>query len=402
MIKLYKNKDKLYLINSYLIILLGFFLPISKAGVSIVVGLIFINWIVIADYRITFNEIKNNKVLIAGLLFVLIHILSLIFSNDLELSFSVLKKEYKWLVLPILMIFVRKEHIKYYIGSFLFSITLSELFSYLIWFELIEPFKYATVSNPTVFMSHITYNPILAFSIYLILYFVLFDKTISKNKKILYTFFIITMTINMFITGGRAGQIMFFSMLIILSYQYYKSNLRKFFLMISIVIPLIFVTSYTSSDLFKKRVDSAISNIKNFNENQNTSLGLRFTYAINSTEIIKENPIFGVGIGNFKIEYPKIHEKNTPHLPIIANQPHNMYILVLVEYGIIGLISLLYIFYIQIKFALNSKNPFTSNVGLVLPLLFLIIMFSEIYLFLHTTTWLFIYFSAILYKIHKS
>ena len=60
------------------------------------------------------------------------------------------------------------------------AIALTEIASYLVWFELVEPFKNATVENPTPFMSHISYNPILAFAIYLVIYEVFFNKKITN------------------------------------------------------------------------------------------------------------------------------------------------------------------------------------------------------------------------------
>ena len=58
----------------------------------------------------------------------------------------------------------------------LVAIAITEVISYLIWFEIIEPFKSAIVSNPTPFMSHISYNPILAFAIYIVAHEIFFNK----------------------------------------------------------------------------------------------------------------------------------------------------------------------------------------------------------------------------------
>ena len=90
-------------------------------------------------------------------------------------------------------------------SAFLLAIAFTEILSYLIWFEIIPAFKNATVFNPTPFMSHVTYNPILAFAIYLVLHKIFFDKKLNKFTFFFYSFIATTMTINMFITGGRAG-----------------------------------------------------------------------------------------------------------------------------------------------------------------------------------------------------
>ncbi len=121
----------------------------------------------------------------------------------------------------------------------------------------------------------------------------------------------------MFITGGRAGQVMYFVMLSILIFQYYGRGRKVRATIISlIIIPSIFLGAYNSSDIFQHRMSKAVENISMYiyDENKNTSVGQRMTYTINSLEIIKNNLFFGVGTGDFPSEYNKIHAKNTPEV----------------------------------------------------------------------------------------
>jgi O-antigen ligase len=246
-------------------------------------------------------------------------------------------------------------------------------------------------------MSHISYNPILAFSIYLISHEILFNSKIIALKRYAYSLLMITMSINMFITGGRAGQVMFFAVLAILIFQYFNFQKFKALVVVLIVTSSVFFAAYQTSSLFNKRVNSTIYNIQHYESNKNTSIGFRITFAINSWEVIIKNPIIGVGTGDFPTEYKKVNIKNTPHIPNTSN-PHNMYILVLIQLGLIGLISFLLIFYYQIKLSFLSKNKFIRDVGVTLPLLFLLIMWSDSYLLGHYTTLMYIFFSSFLYK----
>ena len=300
-------------------------------------------------------------------------------------------------LLPILFTIVKKYHIGYYTSAFLLAISVSEIASYLVWFEIVEPFKYASVLNPTPFMSHISYNPILAFAIYLVTHQLFFNKKLSNLVFSLYGFFAVSMTVNMFITGGRAGQVAFFVILTILIFQFFKKQRIKSIITILIVIPGIFFTSYFSSDLFQKRVNSAYYEAVYLSKSIDSSVGLRINYAINSWQIIKENPIIGVGTGDFPNEYLKIHQVKSPDLSATSN-PHNMYILVLVQLGLLGLASMLAIFYYQIKYSYNSSNKFIRDVGITLPLMFLVVMLSDSYLLGHYTTLMYVFFSSFLYK----
>ena len=93
---------------------------------------------------------------------------------------------------------------------------------------IIPEFKNATIDNPTPFMSHISSNPILAFAIYLVSHQIFFNKDLTNIKFFSYNFFAILMSINMFITGGRAGQVAFFLILVILIFQtWYFSSIIK-------------------------------------------------------------------------------------------------------------------------------------------------------------------------------
>ena len=387
--------DKCY---RYLLVLLAFLLPLTVFGANLIVVSIVILWLSSGNYRAKYHQIISSQLLVASIIFYCVHIIGMLWTEDLFWGFTILHKMWYFILLfPILFTIAKKEYLNQCIAAFSLSIAFTEIVSYLVWFEIIPEFKYATVSNPTPFMSHISYNPILAFAIYLVMHQVFFNKSLSKVKFFLYSFFSITMSINMFITGGRAGQVMFFVMLVILVFQFFNFEKVKSFFAIIIILPAIFFTAYQTSNLFNERVDLALNEILTYEKETNTSVGKRITYAINSWEIIKEHPLIGVGTGDFPTEYEKINKANKSTTPNSTN-PHNMYTLVLVQSGLVGLISMLYIFYHQIKLSFNSSSKFIRDVGLTLPLLFLVVMLSDSYLLGHFTTLMFIYFSAFLYQ----
>jgi len=391
------NLDKTY---QYLLIALAFLLPLTVFGGNVVVVLICTIWIFSGDYKTKYSQIIKSKLLLASILFFLLHLLGLLWTEDLSWGLHITHKMWYFIGLfPILYTIVKREYIGHYVAAFLFAISFTEVASYLVWFELVEPFKNATVENPTPFMSHISYNPILSFAIYLVLHELFFNEKLSNLRFSLYGFFAISMTINMFITGGRAGQVTFFVMLSILIFQVLNKQRIKSMLAIFIIIPLIFFTSYQTSNLFKQRVDLAYAEIAGFSEQKsmNTSIGLRINFAINSFEVIKKNPFFGVGTGDFPLEYSKVNQINSPSYLTTSN-PHNMYTLVSSQLGIFGLVSLLSIFYFQIKFSFSSSNKFLRDAGVTLPIMFLVMMLSDAYLLGHYTSLMFVFFSSFLYK----
>ena len=388
--------DKTY---QYLLIALAFLMPLTVAGANTIIVIICFLWLFSGDYKAKYNQIISSKLMIASIVFYCLHIIGMIWTEDLERGLHILHKMWYFLLLfPILFNIVQRKYINYYLSAFLLAIALTEIASYLVWFEFVEPFKNATVENPTPFMSHISYNPILAFAIYIVLHEIFFNKKLSNLAFSFYSFFAISMTINMFITGGRAGQVAFFVMLSILIFQIFDKQRIKSLLVILIMIPSIFITAYQSSDLFKERIDKVITESYYYSdESSKTSVSSRINFALNSLEVIKKNPIIGIGTGDFPVEYRKINQINTPQLPNTTN-PHNMYTLVLMQLGLVGLFSMLSIFYFQIKLSFNSPNKFIRDLGVTLPLLFLVMMLSDSYLLGHFTTLLYVFFSSFLYK----
>ena len=235
--------DKIY---QYLLISLAFLFPLTVFGGNTVVVIISFLWLFSGDYRSKFNLIISSRLLIASIIFFSLHLLGLLWTDNIAWGLHIVHKMWYFLLFfPILFTIVQKKYIKYYISAFLISISLTEIVSYLIWFEFITPFKNARVPlntfiNPTPFMSHISYNPILAFAIYLVCHEIFLNKKISQTKFLWFIFFAITMSINMFITGGRAGQVMYFAVIGILILQYFDTNRIKAIFAILILIPAIF------------------------------------------------------------------------------------------------------------------------------------------------------------------
>jgi O-antigen ligase len=382
----------------YLLIVLAFLMPLTVSGANIIIVIICVIWLLSGSYRAKFNQIMSSKLIITSLLFYCLHVVGMLWTEDIQWGLHILHKMwYFLLLLPILFNIVQRKYIKYYVISFLLAIALTEIVSYLVWFEIVAPFKNATVQNPTPFMSHISYNPILAFAIYLVAHEVFFNKKLSNLMFSFYSFFAISMTINMFITGGRAGHVAFFVMLVILIFQVLDRQRIKSMCVILLVIPGIFIASYQTSGLFKERVDLGVKEISEYSEKNWTSVGIRINFAVNSWQVIKKNPLIGIGTGDFPNEYKKNNQINSPWLPNTTN-PHNMYILVLTQIGLLGLVSMLAIFYYQIKLSFNSQNKLIRDAGLTMPILFLVLMFSDSYLLGHFTTLMYVFFSSFLYK----
>ena len=171
--------DKTY---QFLLIILAFLMPLTVFGANVIIVVICLLWLFSGNYKSKFYQIINNRLMLASIVFFCLHLVGLIWTEDLTWGLHIVHKMwYFLLLLPALFTIVRKDYIKHYISAFLLAIALTEICSYLVWFEIVEPFKNAKVENPTPFMNHISYNPILSFAIYLVLHELFFNKKITNT-----------------------------------------------------------------------------------------------------------------------------------------------------------------------------------------------------------------------------
>jgi len=387
-------------INSWLIVALFFFVSISTAAGSIISALVFIFWIIHRDFKNQFFQIRSNKVAIASLLFFSVHLLGILWSSDLDSGIETILKNWKFLMIPIFMLYIRKEQIRLYINAFLAAIFLSEFLSYLIWFDIIAPILKANKSNPAVFMSHIVYNPLLAIAIYIVASRLIFEKKSSIYSRFINTLFLLSMVINMFLTGGRTGYILFFTVIFILSYQYFKDSILKFLIVSIVVATTIFTIAFHSSNIFKDRVNMTVERFKEYESNPNTSLGKRITFNFNAVNIFLDNPIFGVGTGDLLYEMQNSMAKLSPKV-IAPDNPHNNHLMIAIRLGFLGLLSFYWIFFTQIKSSKHIQNKELARLGIVIPCLFLLASFAESYFSSHVTSLFFSIFSALIFS-HNS
>lgn len=100
--------------------------------------------------------------------------------------------------------------------------------------------------------------------------------------------------------------------------------------------------SYQIFPTFQYRVKDLVANFSTKPASQDTSIGLRIQFALNSFTIIKAHPLLGVGAGGFPQAYKKTGGKVVITKSLL-NDPHNSYLLVAVQLGIIGLATYLLI-----------------------------------------------------------
>lgn len=356
-------------------ILLAFVIPLSIAAYNIVLGLLSIVWLLEGKWKEKWNLIQQQPVFKAMLIYFGFVVLSLLWTENVISGWHYIKQYYIFLALPILYSSINRIHIPKILSAFLAAMIISEIISYFIYFDVM-PFKLKpnwSPSDPSPFMMHSIYSLFLVFSIFLMIIRIAYEKR-SRLQAALYTFFIITMTMNLFLNSGRTGQFAFFLSLIVFIYLYYQLHWIKSLLLGLVISSIVFTISYLISPNFQNRTNETLQSIIHAYDNQeakNDSTGQRFMMCQVASEIIWKNPLIGVGIGDERDSYHHTLNHSLIKLkPYIVefSDLHNTYLKVFASTGIIGLLLFIWIFYTLFK-ELNDNTEIKAIGGVLLTLL---------------------------------
>jgi hypothetical protein len=191
-------------------------------------------------------------------------------------------------------------------------------------------------------------------------------------------------SISIFSEAGRAGQLTF-NMFFILYALYFLNKKIIYSFSIICFLALVNVYSYNNSGIYKYRVDNLMHTVQHDGMNKDSKVkqkNIRYVFHKESFELIKKRPIFGHGTGSFS----SVFRNNTisTYMYYDHKTPHNNFLYVLFELGLIGLLIFLSFFYFQIK-DLFSVRIFRYE-RLILPLFLIFLMLFDSYLFIFTIT----------------
>lgn len=344
---------------NYLLVAYAFFLPISHEIASTIMIFFAFFLLLSGNLKERFLTIIGDKIIIAFILFYLLHLIWMIGSEHLDIALLKLK-EFKYIlyIIPIAMV-LKKEFIPKILAGFMFAMFLSEIISYAMHFGISIPFipVKANAANVPFMEWYTQYSAVLSITLGILLYHLLTHKNLNLFVKILYISFFISASLNIFIVASRIGYILYALSILTVLLIIYKKRLLKIIFTGLLIILSGYIVAYLSSDLFKARVMEATNDIQMISEGKlATSLGARAGFYIYSYDVIKQHFIFGVGTGDHiaavgqQIFLKESDPNNIEGILCNIRSGHNAslhseYLDSLVQFGIIGLLVFLNIFY---------------------------------------------------------
>jgi O-antigen ligase len=384
-----KFQENITLFANHLLVIFAFLAPTTyDRGNSAIIIILIALFIIRGNYLYYIKESLSNRLVQAFLIYVFVHVVWLIGTDTLENAIIGFKLV-KYLIYPFLFtLFLDKNFITKIITAFILGMLLSELMSYLMHFHIIPyqleilntiVYKAQDIGNPTPFINHAFYNTFLSIVIGILLYNLLENKN-TILTKIISIFFITTASINITLVGGRAGYLAFIAIILVTLILVYRKRFFKIALPIAIVvISIFFYLTYNNSDMFQKRIADAIKDKNELlkdNPNYNTSVGLRLGFWKYSLEVIKDNPLFGVGTGDVMSEVRSRFKEEHKYINHLVH-PHNEYLKNILSFGFIGFFAFLYILYQVFKIA-GKEDRNLQTIAIIILTGFMVLMLTEV------------------------
>jgi O-antigen ligase len=378
-------------VQQFLFVLLGVFIPTSIAITNLIIGLLTICWIHERNFQAKFNMIKSYKWMLAIFALIGFYGLGMLWGDQHLNADWQFQRLALLLIFPILMTMnLNQETIKRAVFVFLGTAFISAFTAIAINNNIISPLGgYLSFIDPSwrnsAFITYNYHNVILALATTLSLY-VLIEKK-SKYTYLL-LLFIVVYAISIFTERGRAGQVIFNLSVVFYIIYYNRKKLIRLFTLLVLLFSFQFVI-YSSTNVYKDRFD-AVSNIiqNNGDRGKGKPDDIRYVFVKESLKRIIQKPILGYGTGSFGTIFKE--QVKSGHIFDKHTTPHNQYLYVWFELGILGLVLLLLIFYLQVKELFRKKDGI-HRVLLPLSFIFLMLIDSYFFIFILTICYIFLY-----------
>jgi O-antigen ligase len=337
-------------------VLLGFAMPISVALDNLLLAVVLFGLLFNLCYICSIAT-HNPVARAAWMLFFALFVAMFYGRASLHDAIGLLGKYADLAFVPMFMLMLhndiwkrRAQH------AFLGAMALTLLLSYLVGFKLLPAQHWmsavTTPDNPAIFHSYITQNNMMAFAVFLAL--LQYRDTLTNRLRLGWGAFAGLAVANvLFMSQGRTGYLI----LLVLLCWFAWGTLARYFhqrgkswgvpqaLMLFMLTLLLAVMAYAVSTRLHDRVNTVVAELNAWqpnHENQSSSTGTRLNYYYNTIQIIEKNLLVGVGSGGFELAFTE--QIQGTNLSTVAN-PHNEYLLITVQTGVIGLALLLYLFY---------------------------------------------------------
>lgn len=349
---------------------LGFSIPISVALDNLLVLIFLLAWLAAGNYADKLRDIRAHPVAIAALLFASVMIVGMAWSPRPlpELRHAAVDALTFALLAPLLTVFRDERTREHAITAFLVASTLVLATSFTLWSGLADaiPGTKGRPDYPLAFKFHITHNILMAAAaVFAVLRAI---SAQSRRTRFLYAALAGGAGFNvLFMIPGRTGQLALGAVALYIAYSQFR---WRGIMVISLGLVLVIASAWMlPSSPLHERAARAFSEASQWRpgeaQPETSSIGMRLEFYTNSLTMIAQRPLIGAGSGGFRSAYA---DEVAGTGMVVTDHPHNAFLLVAAELGLLGIAALFWMLATQWRTArlLPGSTAHTSARSLLL------------------------------------
>ena len=315
------------------------------------------------ELRRRFTNIKKQPLLIGVGAFILMLIIGCFYSvADYQDTLRSLWGWRKILLLPLgLVLFndaVWKNKFAYSLVIFVSIVSLFCMFCYLLELSIRGQEPGVLIRN------HATQGMIFSATLFLMGMILLFKKHILPIRSTWFLgLMLMILGVLVYMTPGRSGYLAFMVVTVYFGYLLFREKLYK---MLSVVF-LLSTTLLLTSPLVQDRIELGVKEMQHVDPTniESSSMGMRMVLWKHTIELIQDRPLLGFGTGGFEEAYSQKIKDNPDWEKNIMHDPHNQFLKIWVEMGMLGLIIFLSMLASSL-FQKSSKMYLHLGIGVLL------------------------------------
>ena len=325
----------------------GFSVPVSTALENIATTALLVVAILMVSVRKQIISTLKQPIVLSCVLLYALFVLGIFWSHAPNADIvRMLVKMRNYLFMPIFVaIFLFSPYRRAVILGFAIAVGLSLLLSVGTWLINYPILQGAHSGGEwTVFRSHTYHTSFILLLVAGLLSGLLAHKITGKLAMVSIVTIVLGAIDVLFITDSRTGVIMFFIVFALVFLQWRIKQGILISLILVLCVPVVFWVSPN----VKERMLQAKENVTSFKDggSVDTPVGVRMEFHRVSTLLIKESPILGHGTGSFAMSYKDYVTKNNGPKNIdggilVSGNPHNDYMWIGVELGMVGVLVLI-------------------------------------------------------------
>ncbi len=395
--------QRVYPINRFLPVLLIFVIPLSTALTNIVLGLLFLCWILVNGsdrFRTWLEVFGSNPVALMGAAVFLMHLLGMVYTTGETAKIGEsLSDGARFLFISLMMVYFKDDTIRRaFLSAFMAAMGMVLVLSFLLCLDLLPELipVWGDSENCVIFHDHIKQNIFMAFAAFLAGLQVRQPGIGWVSKSFWMIFSLAALANVLFMVAGRTGHVI---VVVLLAYYLMTWNRARSLVAGGVLLLLLgtFALINPANPLFK-RAEMVMEEVKEWQIDEpadiTSSSGLRLEWMVNSLKLIRQHPFIGTGTGSFEAVYGRL-VSDTRMIP--TDNPHNEYLMTTVQFGLVGLLVLFGFFAVQWHHSGSFQDPVQARAARGLVLLMLVSCLTASPLQDSAEGWFFVVMSALLF-----